>query len=107
MPAPYVHTQTWDPERYARHGRFVTDLGMPVVELLAPKPGERVLDLGCGDRALTETLLALGCQVVAVEERATFLTEVRETLRPTFCDAGGQWTADYVRLRFAATKPHV
>ena len=32
--------QTWDPERYARHGRFVADLAMPVVELLAPQPGD-------------------------------------------------------------------
>jgi precorrin-6B methylase 2 len=25
---------------------------MPVVALLAPRPGERILDLGCGDGAL-------------------------------------------------------
>jgi trans-aconitate methyltransferase len=61
------HTQTWDPERYARNARFVADLGMPVVELLAPRPGERILDLGCGDGALTEKLVAMGCTVVAVD----------------------------------------
>ena len=37
--------QTWDPASYARNARFVSDLGSPVVELLAPKPGERILDL--------------------------------------------------------------
>jgi len=37
-----LHKQTWDPERYARHGRFVVDQGMSVVELLAPQPGERI-----------------------------------------------------------------
>ncbi len=60
-------TQTWDPDRYARNARFVADLGMPVVELLRPQPGERILDLGCGDGALTEKLVALGCQVVGVD----------------------------------------
>ncbi len=45
--------QTWDPEGYARNARFVSELGMPVVELLYPRPGERILDLGCGDGALT------------------------------------------------------
>jgi SAM-dependent methyltransferase len=62
-----TNRQTWDPERYARNARFVADLGMPVVELLAPTPGERILDLGCGDGALTKKLVALGCQVVGVD----------------------------------------
>jgi SAM-dependent methyltransferase len=60
-------TQTWNPEVYARNARFVSDLGMPVVELMAPQPGERILDLGCGDGALTAKLVALGCDVVGVD----------------------------------------
>jgi len=59
--------QTWDPVRYARNARFVADLGAPVVELLAPQPGERVLDVGCGDGALTEKLVTMGCHVVGVD----------------------------------------
>src|SRR5581483_4876421 len=35
----------WDAERYATNARFVSDLGLPVVALLDPKPGERILDL--------------------------------------------------------------
>ncbi len=59
--------QTWSPERYDQHARFVSDLGAPVVELLAPRAGERILDLGCGDGALTEKLAGLGCDVVGVD----------------------------------------
>ncbi|MBI1814841.1 MAG: methyltransferase domain-containing protein [Deltaproteobacteria bacterium] len=69
--------QTWDPERYARNARFVADLGMPVVELLAPKAGERILDLGCGDGALTEKLVALGCAVVGVDGSAEQIAAAR------------------------------
>ena len=60
-------TQTWDPERYARNARFVSDLGMPVVHLLAPRPGERILDLGCGDGVLAAKLAEMGCEVVGVD----------------------------------------
>jgi trans-aconitate methyltransferase len=59
--------QTWSPEQYAQQARFVSDLGMPVVELLAPRAGERILDVGCGDGCLTKKLVELGCQVVGVD----------------------------------------
>ena len=62
--------QDWDPERYQRNAAFVAELGLPVVELLAPHEGERVLDLGCGDGRLTEALAAAGCSVVGVDASA-------------------------------------
>lgn len=62
-----ANAQNWDPADYHKNARFVSDLGMPVVELLAPQSGERILDLGCGDGALTIKLTQLGCTVVAVD----------------------------------------
>ena len=59
--------QHWDPERYARNARFIGELGEPVVALLAPRAGERILDLGCGDGWLTAKLAEAGCRVVGVD----------------------------------------
>jgi SAM-dependent methyltransferase len=82
-------TQLWDPARYARNARFVAELGMPVVELLAAQPGERILDLGCGDGALTQKLAALGCQVVGVDASPEQVAAARaRSLDARVVDAG-------------------
>ena len=59
--------QTWDPQAYAENVRFVSDLGAPVVDLLAPGRGERILDLGCGDGVLTARLQEMGCWTIGVD----------------------------------------
>ena len=80
--------QTWDPTSYARNARFVSDLGMPVVELLAPKPGERMLDLGCGDGVLTKKLADLGCDVVGVDSSVPQVEAARKLGLNAFVIAG-------------------
>jgi trans-aconitate methyltransferase len=70
-------TQTWDPATYARNARFVSDLGSAVLALLEPMPGERILDLGCGDGALTKALVDVGCEVVAVDSSAPQIEAAR------------------------------
>ena len=60
-------TQSWTAARYRRNAAFVAELGLPVVRLLAPRPGERILDLGCGDGVLTEAIAAVGADVVGID----------------------------------------
>lgn len=69
--------QHWDPERYARNARFVSELGTPLIELLSPRRGERVLDLGCGDGELTARLADTGCSVVGVDASAEQVAAAR------------------------------
>jgi trans-aconitate methyltransferase len=70
--------QMWDPATYARNARFVSDLGSPVLELLAPRRAERILDLGCGDGVLTKKLVDLECEVVAVDSSAPQVEAARK-----------------------------
>ncbi len=70
--------QTWDAAGYDKNARFVTDLGAPVLDLLAPKPGERILDVGCGDGILTKKIADLGCSVVGVDSSAEFVASARK-----------------------------
>ena len=62
--------QEWNSSLYSKNARFVSDLGEPVVDLLNPQPGERILDLGCGDGALTEKIICRGAEVVGVDASA-------------------------------------
>jgi len=64
---PQLSRQEWRAQRYAATANFVPNLGTPVLELLAPRPGERILDLGCGEGMLTEKMVQAGAEVVAVD----------------------------------------
>ncbi|MGD1901242.1 MAG: class I SAM-dependent methyltransferase [Geitlerinemataceae cyanobacterium] len=59
--------KSWNPDRYQNDADFVPVLGRPVLKLLAPQPGERILDLGCGDGALTLELRDRGVEVIGVD----------------------------------------
>ncbi|HZP06861.1 MAG TPA: methyltransferase domain-containing protein [Terracidiphilus sp.] len=69
--------QTWDPEAYGRNGAFVHQLAGGVVEWLAAQPGERILDLGCGDGQLTQRLAQAGAQVTGVDASAEMAAAAR------------------------------
>jgi len=70
--------QNWNSASYVKNASFVAELGMPLVELLAAKAGERILDLGCGDGRLSEKLAQMGCRVVAVDASADMIKAAKQ-----------------------------
>jgi SAM-dependent methyltransferase len=69
--------QRWSADDYARNGRFVAELGAPLLDWLAPQPGERILDLGCGDGALTAAIAARGAAVVGADASPELVAAAR------------------------------
>jgi trans-aconitate methyltransferase len=70
--------QSWDAGLYDRQHAFVWQHGASLVELLGPRPGERILDLGCGTGHLTAALAAAGATVVGMDQSAEMLAQARQ-----------------------------
>ncbi len=74
---PPKPVQRWAASDYAKNGRFVQELAGAIFHMLAAKPGERILDLGCGDGALTAEIRALGADVLGVDLSEELLAVAR------------------------------
>ena len=72
-----MSNQIWNATGYAANANFVPVLGQPVIDLLQPQPGERILDMGCGDGVLTEKLVALGGYVTGVDSSEDMVAAAR------------------------------
>lgn len=70
--------QTWDAELYEARHSFVWQFGEGVVELLDPKPGERILDLGCGTGQLTQKIAERGAEVTALDASPEMIGQARQ-----------------------------
>ena len=76
-------TSRWCPADYARNAAFVPALGAAALGLLDPQPGEIILDLGCGDGALTLLIEQAGAKVIGLDAS----TEMVEAARARGVDA--------------------
>jgi len=78
----HAASNEWDPESYDRDTGFVHEYGGSVVDLLDPRPGERVLDLGCGTGHLTAAIadrVGESGSAVGVDASAAMVERARET----------------------------
>ena len=67
----------WNADLYARQFGFVAAKAADLVDLLDPKPGERILDLGCGTGELTAALAARGAAVLGLDSSPDMLAKAR------------------------------
>lgn len=69
---------SWDSALYDESFGIITRLGTGVVELLALRPGERIVDLGCGTGGLTAQIAAAGVEVVGIDASEAMIARARE-----------------------------
>ena len=74
---PAVSTSKWDPADYARVGAFVAELGAAALDLLDPSPGERILDVGCGEGSLTRKTVERGATVLGIDSSPEMVAAAR------------------------------
>jgi trans-aconitate methyltransferase len=70
-------SNTWDANHYDAAHSYVWTLAADLIELLAPRAGERVLDLGCGTGHLTAKIAGRGASVVGIDASAEMVRQAR------------------------------
>jgi trans-aconitate methyltransferase len=68
----------WDSTLYDESFGIITQLGSGVVELLAPRPGDKIVDLGCGTGGLTAQIAAAGADVVGIDASEAMIARAKE-----------------------------
>ena len=71
-------TSQWNAAEYARVGGFVAELGEAALDLLDPQPGERILDVGCGEGTLTRRIGERGASVLGIDNSPDMVRAARE-----------------------------
>jgi trans-aconitate methyltransferase len=68
----------WDPELYEARHAFVWQFGRDLLALLNPKPGEQILDLGCGPGQLTARIAEAGAKVTGLDASPAMIGQARQ-----------------------------
>lgn len=80
--------QAWNPTAYQRHAAFVSELGSAALQLLDPRPGECILDVGCGDGALTKRIAEVARDVIGIDASESMVEAARRRGLTAFVMSG-------------------
>lgn len=72
-----ISKNEWKAQFYDSTVNYVTKYGEDILELLAPKEGEQILDLGCGTGHLTEKIAQQGAKVIGIDFSENMIEEAQ------------------------------
>ena len=67
----------WNAALYDQQHQFVSNYGNDLIELLNPKQGENVLDLGCGTGDLANTIHSMGVAVIGIDHSTNMVEQAK------------------------------
>ncbi|HEX3355415.1 MAG TPA: methyltransferase domain-containing protein [Tepidisphaeraceae bacterium] len=70
-------SNAWDAKLYDDKHSFVWKFGADLIELLSPKSGERILDIGCGTGHLTKQIVDCGATVIGIDRSADMIAKAK------------------------------
>src|SRR5947208_17154775 len=73
-----VAKDRWDSSLYDDRHSFVWKAGSDLLDMLDPKPGERILDVGCGTGHLTAQIAERGAEVVGLDASVSMVAQARQ-----------------------------
>ncbi|MEG4031135.1 MULTISPECIES: methyltransferase domain-containing protein [unclassified Microcoleus] len=68
---------SWNSALYEQNHAFVWQYGESLLDLLAPKAGEQILDLGCGTGQLTEKIAQSGALVQGIDSSLSMISTAK------------------------------
>ncbi|MBE3558407.1 MAG: methyltransferase domain-containing protein [Ktedonobacteraceae bacterium] len=68
---------SWNASLYDQKHAFVFEYGKDVLALLAPQPGEMILDLGCGTGHLSKAIADAGAGVIGIDSSPAMIETAR------------------------------
>ncbi len=90
-----TETTSWNSELYQSSHGFVWQFGRDLLKMLAPKPGERILDVGCGTGQLTADIANSGARVVGIDLSAKMIAAAKENFPAVHFEVADIATSDF------------
>lgn len=70
--------QDWNASEYGQHAAFVALLAQDLIDLLNPQPGEKILDIGCGDGRLSAEIQQRACSVIGIDSSPSMVAATQK-----------------------------